>query len=325
MASVSTRATPLTASPADGVWWPVALSEAVTPAKPLGVVCAGQAIALFRNAAGAVCAVADACPHRRVPLSLGKMIGGDLRCAYHGWTFEGATGACTAIPNLGADEAVPASYRVETYPVAEKDGFVCVQLNPGARGRPLLVEPEAPGAAQITGSGCVSLGFEDYRAAMVDGPQALLALEGVGLTNVLLGDPRVQGGALVVDRGASWTPPGKAPPRFLPDYPLILRTETALAGGVTRVRLLDMAETPLAEIVVSASPRARGATNLCWRGSLHPAMAERAPLRWRLARRFGRKAPFSIFTTLGGAAIAALAAGPSRDLAHAIDETLTAA
>src|ERR1700739_1257375 len=97
---------------ADDVWWPLALTEEVTSAKPIGVVCAGEPIALFRNASGVACAVADACPHRRVPLSLGKIIGGDLRCAYHGWTFDGVSGACTAIPNLSADEGVPASYRV---------------------------------------------------------------------------------------------------------------------------------------------------------------------------------------------------------------------
>jgi hypothetical protein len=313
---------------ADDVWWPLALSEEVTSAKPIGVVCAGEPIALFRNASGAACAVADACPHRRVPLSLGKIIGGDLRCAYHGWTFDGVSGACTAIPNLGADEGVPASYRVGTFPVMEKDGFVAVRLGPAARGRPALVEPETsqdPKGAEITGSGCVSLNFEDYRAAMVDGPHVLMAIEGVGQTNVLLGDPEVVDGALVIDRGAAWTRPGKTAPRFVPDYPLILRTQTALAGGVTRVSLLDALETPLAELTISASPRARGAANLCWRGRLHPAIAQAAPLRWRMARALGRTPPFKVFTTLDGAAIAALAVGPSRDLIGAINETLTAA
>jgi vanillate O-demethylase monooxygenase subunit len=52
----------------------------------------GESIALFRDGAGIVGALADCCPHRRMRLSLGKVEQGRLSCCYHGWRFD-ANGA----------------------------------------------------------------------------------------------------------------------------------------------------------------------------------------------------------------------------------------
>lgn len=49
---------------------------------------AGQAIVLFRTTSGRVGAVAEACPHRRLSLAVGRVQGEDLVCAYHGWSFD---------------------------------------------------------------------------------------------------------------------------------------------------------------------------------------------------------------------------------------------
>ena len=68
-------------------WQPVALSRALRK-KPLGVVVANQPIALFRTAGGAPAAVSDVCPHRRLKLSAGAVVGDRLQCKYHGWTFD---------------------------------------------------------------------------------------------------------------------------------------------------------------------------------------------------------------------------------------------
>ncbi|MDB5868722.1 MAG: rieske [2Fe-2S] domain protein, partial [Polaromonas sp.] len=72
-------------------WWACALSGSVNDKKPLAVVCNGEALVLFRNAAGEAFALEDRCPHRRVPLSLGTVKPGGLQCGYHGWTFDGAS------------------------------------------------------------------------------------------------------------------------------------------------------------------------------------------------------------------------------------------
>ena len=43
----------------------------------------------FAAQGGKAAALLDRCPHRNVPLSLGRVVaGGRLECAYHGWQFE---------------------------------------------------------------------------------------------------------------------------------------------------------------------------------------------------------------------------------------------
>ena len=55
--------------------------------------------------------VHDECPHRGAPLSLGRLEGDDLVCAYHGWRF-GPGGAATCIPALGTDAPIPSRARL---------------------------------------------------------------------------------------------------------------------------------------------------------------------------------------------------------------------
>ncbi|HYO68507.1 MAG TPA: Rieske 2Fe-2S domain-containing protein, partial [Archangium sp.] len=70
--------------------------------KPLARMLQGTPLVLFRTAEGKPAALADRCPHRNVPLSLGRVVGGQLQCGYHGWTFD-AAGECRAIPGLSGD------------------------------------------------------------------------------------------------------------------------------------------------------------------------------------------------------------------------------
>ena len=67
-------------------WHPVAPSRDLT-ARPLRVELLGEALALFRDGTGRIGALHDVCPHRRMALSQGEVIGGRLRCRYHGWAF----------------------------------------------------------------------------------------------------------------------------------------------------------------------------------------------------------------------------------------------
>ena len=68
-------------------WHPV-LESSELRNKPVGVQLAGEGLALYRTRAGTVAALADECPHRRMRLSLGEVVGEKLRCGYHGWTFD---------------------------------------------------------------------------------------------------------------------------------------------------------------------------------------------------------------------------------------------
>lgn len=59
----------------------------------------GRRILLLRSG-DEVHAFDNACPHEGNPLVDGEVLGDVLECAYHGWRFDLATGAC-----LVGDEA----------------------------------------------------------------------------------------------------------------------------------------------------------------------------------------------------------------------------
>jgi nitrite reductase/ring-hydroxylating ferredoxin subunit/alkylhydroperoxidase/carboxymuconolactone decarboxylase family protein YurZ len=60
------------------------------------VECDGHALFVYRD--GATFTVYDShCPHQRTKIPLEALAGASLRCPKHGWTFDVATGACTAV------------------------------------------------------------------------------------------------------------------------------------------------------------------------------------------------------------------------------------
>ena len=81
-------------------------------------------IVMYRTSKGEVVGLEDRCPHRLLPLSLGKRIGDDIRCGYHGMTFD-CSGKCVRVP--GQDN-VPASAFVDKYPVHVKHDIVWIWM-----------------------------------------------------------------------------------------------------------------------------------------------------------------------------------------------------
>jgi len=96
------------------------------------LICNEQ-IVMFRNADGAISAIHDRCPHRFVPLSMGKRIGDSLQCAYHGLRFDG-TGACVEAPN--DDETQRARTCVKAYKAVERDRLVWLWLGEAEQADP---------------------------------------------------------------------------------------------------------------------------------------------------------------------------------------------
>jgi phenylpropionate dioxygenase-like ring-hydroxylating dioxygenase large terminal subunit len=86
-------------------------------------------IVLYRTESGTPVALEDQCPHKRLPLSMGKLKGDAVQCGYHGMTF-GANGRCVRIP--GQDN-LPDSARVRTYPLHEANGIVWIWMGDPAR------------------------------------------------------------------------------------------------------------------------------------------------------------------------------------------------
>lgn len=81
-------------------------------------------VVMYRTSSGGVVALEDRCPHRLLPLSMGKRIGDNLQCGYHGMTF-GPDGKCIRIP--GQDNLPPTAY-VDAFPVEEKNDIVWIWM-----------------------------------------------------------------------------------------------------------------------------------------------------------------------------------------------------
>jgi phenylpropionate dioxygenase-like ring-hydroxylating dioxygenase large terminal subunit len=103
-------------------WYPLAWSHELLPGKALGRRFAAEPIVLYRTMQGRVFALEDRCAHRQVPLHLGVVTGDDIKCHYHGWTYD-CSGKCVNVPYFGK-ERLPNG--VKSYPVCEVDGVVLV-------------------------------------------------------------------------------------------------------------------------------------------------------------------------------------------------------
>jgi phenylpropionate dioxygenase-like ring-hydroxylating dioxygenase large terminal subunit len=109
--------------------WHIACRADELASRPLARTVLGLPLVVFRSG-GAAAALLDRCPHRNVPLSLGRVESGGLRCSYHGWRFD-AAGACIEVPGLLADADVKAR-RAVAFPAVEQDGYIWVYTNPEA-------------------------------------------------------------------------------------------------------------------------------------------------------------------------------------------------
>lgn len=111
-----------------GYWYVVALSEELSPGKVVRRKVLGEWLAVYRGEDGRPAVLRDRCMHRAAPLSEGKVIGGCLRCPYHGWQYD-AEGQVTAIPSEGVDFKQTRGRRTTAFPVREQDGYVYTCLD----------------------------------------------------------------------------------------------------------------------------------------------------------------------------------------------------
>ena len=79
-------------------YWYVAASGSEIGRKPFRRIILNEPVVFYRTEDGTPVALEDRCPHRRLPLSMGKLVEGDvLQCHYHGLRFD-RTGACVRVP-----------------------------------------------------------------------------------------------------------------------------------------------------------------------------------------------------------------------------------
>jgi phenylpropionate dioxygenase-like ring-hydroxylating dioxygenase large terminal subunit len=124
-------------------WHPAASMRELTPGKLVATTVLGQELVLWRAADGRVRAWENRCPHRGTRLSIGRIDGDRVVCAYHGWQFA-ADGHCKRVPAL-PDFQPPQPASVKAFPALEKYGLIWVCLGERPEGPPSF--PEAEDAA----------------------------------------------------------------------------------------------------------------------------------------------------------------------------------
>ncbi len=120
-------------------WYVAALSSEIGE-KPLARRLLDQDMALFRTQDGAIGLIADRCPHRFAPLSMGVVRGAEIECAYHGLRF-GRDGRCAHNPH--GDGRIPRGADLPAWPTQERYGFVWFWPGDPARADAGLI-PELP-------------------------------------------------------------------------------------------------------------------------------------------------------------------------------------
>jgi phenylpropionate dioxygenase-like ring-hydroxylating dioxygenase large terminal subunit len=121
-------------------WYPIALAREVGEA-PLGVKLLDQPLVVYRVDGETVIAN-DICPHRGVPLSLGRGDERGITCAYHGFRY-GAGGRCVNVP-AHPQAKIPARLQLRTYPAVERYGLIWTCLAADAADTTTAEEPAIP-------------------------------------------------------------------------------------------------------------------------------------------------------------------------------------
>lgn len=99
--------------------WDHELTDQLLPVKILG-----ERVVLYRQSDGTPVALEDACVHRKLPLSMGRIKGDDVECGYHGLRFNGA-GACVLIP---CSDYIPRNAKVRRYPLELRYGLLWIWM-----------------------------------------------------------------------------------------------------------------------------------------------------------------------------------------------------
>ena len=115
-------------------WYVAAWADEVTD-KPVETMIIGERVALYRKADGTPAALTALCPHRRLPLAMGRIDGDNLACGYHGMTFA-PDGQCVKVP---CQQGIPDAAHIRGYAVEERYGLIWIWMGDAARADPATI------------------------------------------------------------------------------------------------------------------------------------------------------------------------------------------
>ncbi len=104
----------------DENWYPVCLSSEIGTGEVKGYDFLDGRVVVFRGASGTAQVLSPFCRHLGVDLSVGAVVGDELRCAYHHWRYDTA-GVCVA---TGVGDPPPARARLFRFPTHESLGLI---------------------------------------------------------------------------------------------------------------------------------------------------------------------------------------------------------
>jgi len=96
---------------------------------------------LWRSDEGLRCWL-DLCIHRGAKLSIGSVCHNQLKCAYHGWSYDQG-GRCVLIP-AHPNLAPPSKARTTSFPVFERHGLIWMSYEPAMPEPPLMTDLGSP-------------------------------------------------------------------------------------------------------------------------------------------------------------------------------------
>jgi len=103
-------------------WYAILESKEVKK-KPVGIVRMGEKLVLYRDEKSQIICLFDKCCHRGAKLSLGCVKDGQLECPFHGFLYD-EQGRVTYIPANGKASKIAPNFKVNSYQVTEKYGFI---------------------------------------------------------------------------------------------------------------------------------------------------------------------------------------------------------
>jgi vanillate O-demethylase monooxygenase subunit len=129
------------------------------------------------------------CPHRYFPLAQGKLVGDNIQCGYHGFTFA-PKGKCVLIPSQGTGSG----FVQPVYRVVEKAPLIWIWMGDQALADPdQIVDYSEIGLSQAGWRNSDPLYFH------LNGRSQLLVDNLMDLTHLAFIHPQIDGGAAIVN------------------------------------------------------------------------------------------------------------------------------
>ena len=125
-------------------WYGLLYSHELPRGEVLRLPLLDTELVAFRGESGEAHVLDAYCPHLGAHLGVGGAVVGDaLRCPFHAWEWDGASGDCTRIPYA---ERIPPNARIRSWPCVERNGVILAWYH--ADGKPPSFE--IPDVAEAT-------------------------------------------------------------------------------------------------------------------------------------------------------------------------------